>query len=65
MTCEDKIRSDNMIEFYFSIQHALSHVIDDRTTNCWSLKISIDVIFYYLTNLLRLYNYLVSLGNRF
>ena len=48
MTCEDKIRSDNMIEFYFSIQHALSYVIDDRTTNCWSLEISIDVIFFII-----------------
>ena len=31
MTCEDKIRSDNKMEFYFSVQHTHYHVIDDRS----------------------------------
>ena len=58
MTCEDKIRSDNMIEFYFSIQHALSHVIDDHTTlnywivqsnTIWAWKFQVILLFNELT----------------
>ena len=58
MTCEDKIRSDNKIEFCFSAQHSNYHLIDDHTyTTNEPFKVTISTgvlkkitLFYYLTN---------------